>query len=108
MPDPFATQMNRLEQAVLFEPGALAPQVRQAAATTTGEVPEVMRTYVQKIVTSAYKVTDEDVQLLLRAGYSEEQIFELTVSAALGAGLTRLKRGLESLEEGENDATARR
>ncbi len=107
MPDPFATQMNRLEQAVLFEPGALAPQVRQAAATA-GEVPEVMRTYVQKIVTSAYKVTDEDVQLLLRAGYSEEQIFELTVSAALGAGLTRLKRGLESLEEGENDATAHR
>jgi alkylhydroperoxidase family enzyme len=81
--------------------------VRQAAATA-GEVPEVMRTYVQKIVTSAYKLTDEDVQLLLRAGYSEDQIFELTVSAALGAGLTRLKRGLESLEEGENDATAHR
>ncbi len=107
MPDPFATQMNRLEQAVLFESGALAPQVRQAAATA-GEVPEVMRGYVQKIVTSAYKVTDKDVQLLLRAGYSEEQIFELTVSAALGAGLTRLKRGEELLEEGENDATARR
>ena len=107
MPDPFATHMNRLERAVLFEPGALAPQVRQAAATA-GEVPEVMRTYVQKIVKYAYKVTDEDVKLLLRAGYSEEQIFELTVSAALGAGLARLKRGLESLEEGENDATARR
>ncbi|HJT59192.1 MAG TPA: hypothetical protein VJ761_21980 [Ktedonobacteraceae bacterium] len=107
MPDPFATQMNRLEQAVLFEPGTLAPQVRQAAATD-GSVPEVMRTYVQKIVTSAYKVTDEDVQQLLRAGYSEDQIFELTVSAALGAGLTRLKRGLESLEEGEYDATAHR
>ena len=104
MTDPFATQMNRLEQAVLFEPGALAPQVRQAAATA-GEVPEVMRTYVQKIVKSAYKVTDEEVQLLLRAGYSEDQIFELTVSAALGAGLTRLERGLESLEESENDAT---
>ena len=107
MPDPFATQMNRLEQAVLFEPGALAPQVRQAAAAT-GEVPEVMRTYVQKIVEYAYKVTDEDVQLLLRAGYSEDQIFELTVSAALGAGLVRLKKGLEALEEGDYDATAHR
>jgi len=107
MPDPFATQMNRLEQAVLFEPGALASQVRQAAATA-GEVPEVMRTYVQKIVKYAYKVTDEDVQLLLRAGYSEDQIFELTVSAALGAGLVRLKKGLEALEEGDYDATAQR
>ena len=107
MPDPFATQLDRLEQAVLFEPGSLAPQVRQAAATAR-EVPEVMRTYVQKIVKYAYKVTDEDVQMLLRAGYSDDQIFELTVSAALGAGLTRLKRGLESLEEGDNDATAQR
>ena len=104
MPDPFAPQMNRLEQAVLFGPGELAPQVRQAAASAS-EVPEVMQTYVQKIVKYAYKVTDEDVQQLLQAGYSEDQIFELTVSAALGAGLTRLKRGLESLEEGENDAT---
>jgi alkylhydroperoxidase family enzyme len=104
MSDPFAPQMNRLEQAVLFGPGALAPQVRQAAATD-GSVPEVLRTYVQKIVKSAYRVTDEDVQLLLEAGYSQDQIFELTVSAALGASLTRLKRGLESLEESENDAT---
>src|SRR5690348_13282013 len=107
MPDPFAPQMKRLKQAVLFGPGELAPQVRQAAASAS-EVPEDLQSYVQKIIKYAYKVTDEDVQLLLRAGYSEEQIFELTVSAALGAGLARLKRGLESLEEGDNDATARR
>lgn len=107
MADPFATHMHRLEQAVLFEPGSLASHVRQAAASA-GEVPEVMQAYVQKIVTSAYKVTDDDVQLLLQAGYSEDQIFELTVSAALGAGLTRLKRGLASLEEDENNATAHR
>jgi alkylhydroperoxidase/carboxymuconolactone decarboxylase family protein YurZ len=107
MSDPFATQMNRLEQAVLFEPGRLSPQVRQAAATD-GSVPEVLRTYVDKIIKYAYRVTDEDVQLLLEAGYSQDQIFELTVSAALGAGMTRLKRGLELLEESENDATEHR
>jgi alkylhydroperoxidase family enzyme len=107
MSDPFAPHMNRLEQAVLFGPGALAPQVRQAAASD-GSVPEVLRTYVQKIVTAAYTVTDEDVQFLLEAGYSQEQLFELTVSAALGASLTRLNRGLASLEESENDATADR
>jgi alkylhydroperoxidase family enzyme len=69
---------------------------------------EVLYRYVQKVAKSAYTVTEEDVQLLLQAGYSEEDIFELTVSAALGAGLTRLKRGLASLEEGDDDATAHR
>jgi alkylhydroperoxidase family enzyme len=106
MSDPYVDQIDRLEQAVLFEPGALPPHVRQAAATTASELPEVLRRYVQKVAKSAYTVTDEDVQMLLQAGYSEEHIFELTVSAALGAGLTRLKRGLASLEEGDDDATA--
>jgi alkylhydroperoxidase family enzyme len=82
--------------------------MRQAAASTTGELPEVLSRYVEKVTKSASTVTDEDVQLLLRAGYSEDDIFELTVSVALGAGLMRLKRGVASLEEGDNDATAHR
>jgi alkylhydroperoxidase family enzyme len=98
--------MARLQHAVLFEPGTLSSHVRQAAASMASELPEVVYKYVQKVAKSAYTVTDEDVQLLLQAGYSEEAIFELTVSAALGAGLTRLKRGLASLEEGDNDAIA--
>src|SRR5215469_6195973 len=106
MSDPYTDLIDRLEHAVLFEPGALPPHVRQAAASTTGELPEVLSRYVQKVARSAYTVTDEDVQLLLQAGYSEDNIFELTVSAALGAGLMRLKRGLASLEEGDNGAIA--
>ena len=40
---------------------------------------------------------DEDVEALRQAGYSEDQIFELTVSAALGAGFRRLKSALDIL-----------
>jgi hypothetical protein len=104
MSDPYTDLMDRLEHAVFFEPGALPPDVRQAAASTMGELPEVVSRYVKKVAKSAYTVTDEDVQLLLQAGYSQDAIFELTVSAALGAGLMRLKRGLASLEEGDNGA----
>jgi len=44
-------------------------------------------------------VTDADIEGLLRAGFSEDEIFEVTASAALGAALARLERGLAVLEE---------
>jgi alkylhydroperoxidase family enzyme len=45
----------------------------------------------------AYKVTDEDVQALKDAGYSEDVIFEQTVSVAVAAGLQRLDAALQVL-----------
>jgi alkylhydroperoxidase family enzyme len=47
----------------------------------------------------AYKVTDVDINQLKVAGYSEDELYELTISAALGAGLARLNRGLELLKD---------
>ena len=46
---------------------------------------------------NAYKVTDQDIQALKDAGYSEDVIFEQTVSVAVAAGLERLEAGLEVL-----------
>ena len=40
---------------------------------------------------------------LQRAGSSEDAIFEITVSAALGAALGRLERGLTALRGEEPD-----
>ena len=45
----------------------------------------------------AYRVTDADIQSLKDAGYSEDEIFEHTVSAAVAAGFTRLEAGLAAL-----------
>ena len=63
-------------------------------------VPEVLRSYVDNVVRCAYRITDEDVQGLKRAGYGEDEIFEITVAAAMGAGLHRLERGLAALNGG--------
>src|SRR5205814_2910761 len=41
--------------------------------------------------------TDEDLAALQRAGTSDDALFEVTVSAALGAALGRLERGLAAL-----------
>jgi hypothetical protein len=80
--------MARMRQSVVDGPGELDRRVREAAFA--GEsVPGEASTYVDKVRHHAYKVTDEDVDALRSAGWTEEAIFELTVSAALGAALSR-------------------
>lgn len=51
----------------------------------------------RKVARHAYTVTDGDIAALREAGYSEDAIFEITLSAAVGAGLARLERGLAVL-----------
>lgn len=63
------------------------------------EVPAALRSYVNKVAEHAYKVTDADVEALKDAGFSEDAIFEVTASAALGAAVMRLERGYIALHE---------
>jgi alkylhydroperoxidase family enzyme len=91
--------MLRLADAVLTGPGTLDPSIRRAAAEQA-DVPEALRGYLDKVARHAYKVTDEDTQALRAAGYSEDQIFEATVSGALGACLRRLDAGLAAIDGG--------
>jgi len=75
---------------------ALVERLRQAAQPER-EAPPEFAAYLDKVRRNAYKVTDRDIQALKDAGYSEEVIFEQTVSVAVAAGLERLKAGLEVL-----------
>jgi len=70
--------------------------MRQAARPDRKAPPD-FTPYLDKVRRNAYKVTDEDIQALKDAGYSEGVIFEQTVSVAVAAGLERLKAGLEVL-----------
>ncbi len=88
--------MRRLIRSVLSSRGTLTPEVRRAIADGDA-IPGLLHRYTDKVHRHAHQVTDEDTQELLRAGYSEDQVFEATVSAALGAGLTRLRAGLAAL-----------
>lgn len=98
MRDPYAEQMRLLVERALRGPGTLDAALRQAiAGTAPAEVPEALRPYTEKVAREAYRVTDDDVKALLAAGYSEDQIFEATLSAALGAALVRLHAGLGAL-----------
>ncbi|MFP5284306.1 MAG: hypothetical protein ACLGI9_01060 [Thermoanaerobaculia bacterium] len=98
--DRHAEKMQRVVEAALDGPGELGPGVRQAIAEERHEeAPPALRPYLEKVAHQAYRVTDEDIQALRRAGLSEDQIFEATVAAALGAGLERLRAGLAALGE---------
>jgi len=96
MDDPYASQVKQLKKTVLSGPGTLDPAVRKAACLAA-ELPDVLGPYVKKVVKHAYEVTDKDMTALHQVGYSDDQIFEVTVSAALGAGLVRLESGLSAL-----------
>jgi alkylhydroperoxidase family enzyme len=102
----------QLRQAVLRGSGVTAAALRQAVESRTavlggrltgkpaGELPAEVLRFVDKIAQRAFEVTDEDVNELRRAGYSEDAIFEITASAALGAGVGRLERAMAALSGG--------
>ncbi len=98
----------RLQEAALESSGVTSRSLRQAIsravaaggnelALESQAIPAVLHRYLAKLSRHAYQITDADVAALKEHGYSEDAIFELTVSAALGAGLGRLERGLSLL-----------
>jgi hypothetical protein len=97
IPDPHARFRDRVLETVLYGPGETDPAIRRAAADGQG-VPAELQGLVDKIHRDAYKVTDEDLGRL-QPKYADDQLFEIVVSAALGASRNRLLAGLEALDE---------
>jgi alkylhydroperoxidase family enzyme len=93
---PYSAKVARLRTAGLEQPASLSPDQRRACAA--GEPPAGLADYVEKVRHHAYRVTDADIAALRQAGCSEDEIFEATVCTALGAGLSRLDKGLGLLE----------
>ncbi len=67
------------------------------AARPDRPAPAAMEPYLEKVRRGAYRVTDGDVDELRAAGFSEDEIFEQTVSAAVSEGLVRLNAALRAL-----------
>jgi hypothetical protein len=97
MDDPYDAARRALEDASLRGPGKTESKLREAIARGH-EVPDDLRELVDKIERHAYRVSDEDIAALKRR-YSEDEIFEIVISASLGASMRRLEAGLRALEE---------
>jgi alkylhydroperoxidase family enzyme len=74
----------------------LVERLREAAQPER-EAPPELGPFLDNVRKNAYKVTDADVQALKDAGFSEDVIFEQTVSVAVAAGLERLDAALGAL-----------
>ena len=97
MTDPHAELRDRVLERVLDGEGESAVGIRKAAADGRG-LPADLQPLVDKIHRHAYKVTDEDVARA-QARYGDDRMFEIIVSASLGASLNRLLAGLKALGE---------
>jgi alkylhydroperoxidase family enzyme len=89
--------MERLVRTAVDGPGTVDPGTRRAAFTGSRIEDSAAATYVDTVARHAYRVTDAHVEALLRSGWSEAQVLELTIAAALGAGQRRLDAGLDAL-----------
>lgn len=100
---------QRLKESILGPKGTTDPALRRAVAARSGElaggpptdvaaIPENLRAYVDTVSRHAYRITDQDVEALRRAGYSEDTIFEVSAAASVGAGMALLERGLAALK----------
>src|SRR5437773_11312147 len=115
---------KRLIDSVLGTPGHTTTELRRAVLArafgppssslsgtereTGGEdIPPDLAGYVDKVALHAYKVTDEDLVALKRAGNSDDLLFEVTVSAALGAAVAGSSAGSGGSGARDPDALGR-
>jgi alkylhydroperoxidase family enzyme len=102
MIDRHAEKRRRVEDTVLRGPGKSDPALRQAAADSAHgpapELPPELAALVDKVHRHAYQVTDQDLADL-KTRYSDDQLFEIVVSAAVGAARARFEAGLRALEQ---------
>jgi hypothetical protein len=94
--------LEELRRAVMESSGATDRALR-AAAASGGDLPADLAPVIAKIRANAYKVTDEDIAALKKGGRSEDEIFELTIAAALGVSIHRASRALAACGLSETD-----
>ena len=112
---PELEQMRHLRSHFFADPGSSSPALREAIAARAAQlngnprkgefeaIPEVVRKYIDKVATDAYKVLDKDIDKLKAAGYSEDFIYEITLATTTGVSISNLERGLALVEETSNE-----
>lgn len=92
-----------LVDRVLNGAGRATPEERARAFGNAG-LPPPLDALVGKVATSPAQVTDADFAAARASGCSEDQIFELVVSAAVGQSARLYEAGLAALAEAIGEA----
>jgi alkylhydroperoxidase family enzyme len=90
--------VKAIEQRVLRGPGMAPPELR-AKAFENNDLPEPLATLVDKAARRSFQLTDGDFAAALAAGFTEDQLFELVICAAVGESSRQYQAGLAALAE---------
>jgi hypothetical protein len=93
----FSKAHKVLVSRILEGDGSASPAQRRGAFDNVG-FGEPMRALINKVATRAYNVTDEDIAAARASGLSEDQIFEMVVSAAVGQATRQYNTALAALD----------
>ncbi|HEY9302793.1 MAG TPA: hypothetical protein VIO95_00715 [Mycobacterium sp.] len=100
-------QLHRqLVTRVLEGSGKASAELRRAAFENAG-LEEPIRALVDKVANHSYRVSDEDVAAVRGAGLSEDQIFEIVVSAAVGQASRQYASALAALASATEETPER-
>lgn len=88
--------LRALEQRILTGPGMARPDLR-AKAFADSDLPEPLATLVDKVANRSFQVTDADFAAAMAAGFTEDQLFELVICAAVGESSRMYQAGLVAL-----------
>jgi alkylhydroperoxidase family enzyme len=91
-----------LVSRILNGPGQ-APADQRGRAFDNNELPEALRPLLEKVATRSAHVTDADFATAAEAGFSDDQLFELVVCAAVGQSTRQYEAGLAALAEAAAD-----
>ena len=94
----FQQLYQNLINHVLKVKGASLEAEREAAFDNTG-LTQPVKTLIDKVANSAYRVTDTDIDAVKRSGKSEDEIFELVICGAVGQASRQYKSALDALQE---------
>jgi hypothetical protein len=85
-----------LTTRILEGAGEASPSERRSAFNNSSLI-EPIGGLVDKVARHAYRVTDQDIGAATRSGFSEDQIFEIAVCAAVGQATRQYEAALAAL-----------
>jgi alkylhydroperoxidase family enzyme len=97
---------RQLVDRIRHGPGR-APADQRAAAFDNAELPEALRPLIDKVAVRSAQVIDADFATALEAGFTDDQLFELVVCAAVGEATRQYDAGLAALAAAGADTEAR-
>lgn len=95
-----------LVNRILHGPGR-APPAQRARAFDNADLPQPVRPLLDKVATKSAHVTDADFATAIEAGFSDDQLVELVICAAVGQSTRQYEAGLAALAEAITDTETR-